>query len=144
MSNPNPNSSEILQGIFKNITDEELLKILKTLIFALNIYPIHARHGLTEINEDKLCNCFSIFIVYDLRGKKEILKAVIDMIDTKGREETAAFINKFLPNYARDIMIAEPLRTVWLKPPPYRGPFDEKNTPLLLTNTSCDRQSSSQ
>ena len=126
MSNPNPNSSEILQGIFKNITDEVLLKILKVLIFALNIYPIHVRHGLTEIYEDKLCICFSLFIVDELRKKKEIVKAVID---TKGREETAVFINKFLPNYARQIMI-EPLRTVWLKPPPYRGPFDEKNTPL--------------
>jgi hypothetical protein len=143
MSNPNPNSSEILQRIFKNITDEVLLKILKVLIFALNIYPIHVRHGLTEIYEDKLCICFSLFIVDELRGKKEIVKAVIDMIDTKGREETAVFINKFLPNYAKQIMIQGPLRTVWLKPPPYRGPFDEKNTPLLLTNTSCDRQSSS-
>ena len=135
---------EKLQAIFKNTTDGDLLKILKTLIFALNIYPIHVRHGLTEIYEDKLCICFLLFIVYDLRGKKEILKAVIDMIDTKGREETAVFINKFLPNYAKQIMIQGPLRTVWLKPPPYRGPFDEKNTPLLLTNTSCDRQSSSQ
>ena len=122
---------KVLKRIFNNInTDPRLLRILKALIFVLNIYPIHARHGLMEIYEDQKCICFSTFIVDELGGQKEILKAVIDIIDNKGREETAVFINKFLPNYARQIMIEEPLRTVWLKPPPYRGPFDEKNTPL--------------
>jgi hypothetical protein len=111
------------------IRDPKLLKVLKALIFVLNIYPIHARYGLDEILKTGNTNCLSIFIVDDLHGKNDILETIIDLIDNEGREKTAICINAILPRYAAEISV-EPLRTIWLKPPPYRGTFDERNSPL--------------
>lgn len=117
---------EELKRIFNEInTDPRLLRILKALIFVLNIYPIHARHGLFELSKGINSFCFSTFIVDELCGKNEILDPIIKMIDSEGREKTATYINNILPEYAANIIIDVQLRTIWLKPPPYLGLRDE-------------------
>lgn len=118
----------MIQDYFNTInTNQERLKMLKALIWALNIYPIHARHGLIELSKGIDSFCFSTSIVDELCGKSEILDPIIIMIDYEGREKTATYINNILPEYAANIRIDEPVRTIWLKPHPYLGPFDQRN-----------------
>jgi hypothetical protein len=116
----------MIQDYFKTINiNQKRLKMLKALIWVLNIYPIHARTCLIELSQRINSFCFPTFIVDELFGKSEILDPIIIMIDYQGREKTATYINNILPEYAANIRIDEPVRTIWLKPHPYLGPRDE-------------------
>ncbi len=118
-----------IQKIEENIKKNEYdKKVLEALIWVLSVYPIHARFGLNEILKTGNTRCLVIWVVDGLSGKNDLLENVIALIDNEGREKTARRMQALLPRYTA--YYREPKRTVWLRPPPYRGPFDEKNSPL--------------
>jgi hypothetical protein len=119
-------TNDVIEENIKNKKYDE--KVLKALIWLLFVYPIHARFALDEILKTGDTHCLVIWVNDALSGKNDLLENVIALIDNEGREKTARRMQALLPRYTA--YYGEPICTVWLRPPPYRGPFDEKNSPM--------------
>ena len=102
-------------------------KVLGALIWTLFVYPNHARCGFDTILKTGK-TFLPLWIEDNLSGQNDLLENVIALIDNEGRENTARRMQALLPEYTA--YFGEPICTVWLNHPPYRGPFDEKNSPL--------------
>lgn len=117
-----------MDKLFEEIKNKKYgKKVLEALIWTLFIYPNHARCGFVRILKTGR-TFLPLWIGYDLTGQNDLLEKVIALIDNEGRENTARRMQALLPEYTA--YFGQPICTVWLNPPPYRGPFDEKNSPL--------------